>query len=127
MDIREMNVLVLAYIGDSVYENYVRHFLVEQGVSNVDMLQTESIQYVSAKAQASFLKCFLDRDFFTDEEMNIVKRARNYKSNRHPKNCDIITYKHATALEAVIGYLDLTNNQDRIKCIMSLIFGGNLC
>lgn len=127
MDIREMNILVLAYIGDSVYENYVRHFLVDQGISNVDQLQTESIQYVSAKAQASFLKNLLEKDFFTEDEMNVIKRARNYRSNRHPKNCDIITYKHATALEAVIGYLDLVHNQNRIECITKLIFGGNLC
>ncbi len=127
MDIREVNILVLAYIGDVVYESYVRHFLVEKGISHVDQLQTESIQYVSAKAQASFLKVLLDQGFFTDEEMDIVKRARNYRSNRHPKNCDILTYKHATALEAVIGYLDLIHHQDRIKCITDLIFGGNLC
>lgn len=127
MNIREMNILVLAYIGDTVYENYVRHFLVERGISHVDQLQKESIQYVSAKAQASFLKALLDQNFFTDEEIDIVRRARNYRSSRHPKNCDILTYKHATALEAVIGYLDLMNCQNRIKCIMNLIFGGNLC
>lgn len=127
MNIREMNILVLAYIGDTVYENYVRHFLVKYGISHVDQLQKESIQYVSAKAQASFLKALLDQNFFTDEEMDIVRRARNYRSSRHPKNCDILTYKHATALEAVIGYLDLMNCQNRIKCIMDLIFGGNLC
>ena len=51
----EINVLVLAYIGDCVYENYVRHFLVNKGIGNVNDLQTESIKYVSAKAQASFL------------------------------------------------------------------------
>ena len=126
MNVLEMNVLVLAYLGDTIYENYIRHFLVNKGISNVDSLQKESINYVSAKSQAKFLKELIDINFFTDDEMDVIRRARNDRSNRHPKNCDIITYKHATALEAVIGYLDLINNNERIKCIMNTILGGNL-
>lgn len=126
MNVLEMNVLVLAYLGDTIYENYIRYFLVNKGISNVDSLQKESINYVSAKSQAKFLKELIDINFFTDDEMDVIRRARNYRSNRHPKNCDIITYKHATALEAVIGYLDLINNNERIKCIMNTILGGNL-
>ena len=112
MNILEINVLVLAYIGDCVYENYIRHYLVNKKISNVDDLQTESIKYVSAKAQAEFLHKLIDNSFFTEEEESVIRRARNYKSNRHPKNCDIVTYKHATALEAVIGYLDLQGNKE---------------
>ena len=126
MNVLEMNVLVLAYLGDTIYENYIRHFLVNKGISNVDSLQKESINYVSAKSQAKFLKELIDINFFTDDEMDVIRRARNYRSNRHPKNCDIITYKHATALEAVIGYLDLINSNERIRCIMNTILGGNL-
>ena len=66
----------------------------------------------------------IEDDFFTDEEMNVIKRARNYKSSSHPKNCDIITYKYATGLEALIGYLELLNNRDRIDEIMKNILGG---
>lgn len=119
----EINVLVLAYIGDCVYENYVRHFLVNKGIGNVNDLQTESIKYVSAKAQASFLNEMIDNSFFTEEEISVIKRARNYKSNSHPKNTDIITYKHATALEAIIGYLDIVDNKKRIDEIMKYILG----
>lgn len=119
----EINVLVLAYIGDCVYENYVRHFLVNKGIGNVNDLQTESIKYVSAKAQASFLNEMIDNSFFTEEEISVIKRARNYKSNSHPKNTDIITYKHATALEAIIGYLDIIDNKKRIDEIMKYILG----
>ena len=126
MNVLEMNVLVLAYLGDTIYENYIRHFLVNKGISNVDSLQKKSINYVSAKSQAKFLKELIDINFFTDDEMDVIRRARNYRSNRHPKNCDIITYKHATALVAVIGYLDLINNNELIKCIMNTILGGNL-
>ena len=127
MNVLEVNVLVLAYIGDSIYENYVRHFLVNSGISDVDTLQKKSISFVSAKSQAAFLKRLLDDDFFDDDELSVIRRARNYKSSRHPKNCDILTYKHATALEAVIGYLDLKNDKKRVKCIMETIFGGYIC
>jgi len=119
----EVNVLVLAYLGDTIYENYVRHYLINKGIGNVNDLQTESINYVSAKNQAKFLEDMINNNFFSDEELSVIKRARNYKSNSHPKNTDIITYKHATALEAIIGYLDLKNNKSRIDEIMKYILG----
>ena len=123
MNVLEINVLVLAYLGDCIYENYVRHFLINKKIGNVNDLQTTSINYVSAKAQAKFLNELINVDFFNDKELSVIKRARNYKSNSHPKNTDILTYKHATALEAVIGYLDLTNNKNRIDEIMKYILG----
>lgn len=121
MNVLEINVLVLAYLGDTIYENYVRHYLISKGIGNVNSLQTESINYVSAKAQAKFLEELINEDFFTEDEISVIKRARNYKSNSHPKNTDIITYKHATSLEAVIGYLDLINKKDRIDLMMKKI------
>jgi len=123
MNVLEINVLVLAYLGDTIYENYVRHYLINKGIANVNDLQTESINYVSAKNQAKFLEEMINNNFFSEEELSVIKRARNYKSNSHPKNTDIITYKHATALEAVIGYLDLKNNKNRIDEIMKYILG----
>lgn len=123
MSVLEINVLVLAYLGDTIYENYVRHYLVKQGIANVNDLQKTSINYVSAKAQAKFLEEMLKEEFFSDDEINVIKRARNYKSSNHPKNTDIITYKHATGLEAVIGYLDLLGKKDRIDLIMKRILG----
>lgn len=121
MDIREVNVLVLAYLGDAIYEIYVRRYLIDRGIANVNDLQNESLKYVSAKGQASFLKEMLDSDFLTNDEIDIVKRARNYKTTSHPKSCDIVTYKYATGLEALIGYLELTNKKERIDKIMSFI------
>ena len=119
--IKEINVLVLAYLGDTIYEDYVRLFLIKKGISNVNDLQTESIKYSSAKAQASILKRLMDDNFFSEEELDIIKRARNHKSISHPKNCDIVTYKHATGLEALIGYLKLDNKENRIDDIMKSI------
>lgn len=121
MNVLEINVLVLAYLGDSIYENYVRKYLINKGIANVNDLQTESIKYVSAKRQASFLDILMNNNFFSEEELSVVRRARNYKTTSHPKSCDIITYKYATGLEALIGYLDLTNNKERIDKIMSFI------
>ena len=127
MDVREVNVLVLAYLGDTIYEDYIRKYLISLGINNVDELQMKSVNYVSAKHQAEFIKKLLDENLLSEEEVDVFKRARNYKSTSHPKNCDIVTYKHATGLEAVIGYLELTNNRVRIDEIMEYILGGSLC
>ena len=121
MDVREVNVLVLAYLGDTIYENYVRRYLINSGIGNVNDLQKEAIKYVSAKKQASFVTEMLSLSFFLDDEVDVIKRARNYKTTSHPKNCDIVTYKYATGLEAVIGYLSLINKDERIDIIMSFI------
>ena len=123
---KDINVLVLAYLGDNVYEYYVRKFLVEKNISSVDVLQKTAVNYVSAKSQASFLEQLINNDFFSEEELSIIKRARNHKGHGHPKNCDIVTYKHATALEALIGYLKLEKRDDRIESIMSFILGGSI-
>ena len=69
----------------------------------------------------------MNNDFFNEEEIYIIKRARNHKGVSHPKNCDIVTYKHATALEALLGYLKLENKEERIKEIMDKILGGSIC
>lgn len=127
MDIREINVLVLAYLGDTIYEDYIRKYLISLGINNVDELQKRSVNYVSAKSQVKFIKEMLEKNLLSEDEVDVFKRARNYKSTSHPKNCDIVTYKHATGLEAVIGYLELTNNRARIDEIMEYILGGSLC
>jgi len=121
MDVREVNVLVLAYLGDTIYENYVRKYLINSGIGNVNDLQKEAIKYVSAKSQASYVTEMLSQNLFLEDEVSVIMRARNYKTTSHPKNCDIVTYKYATGLEAVIGYLSLINKNERIDKIMSFI------
>ena len=98
MTAKEVNSLVLAYLGDVIYEGYVRRFLISKGYCHVDELQKHAVTYVSAKHQAEFLKQMIDCNFLLEEELDVVKRARNYKTTSHPKNCDIITYKYATGL-----------------------------
>ncbi len=123
MDINNMNILVLAYLGDNIYEYYIRKYLINKGIADVNSLQSESIKYVSAKAQKEIVDKLISDNFFTEDELDVFKRARNHKGNRHPKNCDIVTYKYATGLEAVIGYLELTSKRDRIENIMNNIIG----
>ena len=123
MNLLEVNVLVLAYMGDTVYEDYIRKYLINKGIGNVNDLQTESLKYVSAKSQAKYLTEMMNNNMLSEKELDIVKRARNYKTTSHPKSCDIITYKYATGLEALIGYLYLDGNIERVNEIMNFIIG----
>ena len=116
-----MNNLVVAYLGDAVYELYIREYLINKGIAKVKELQKESIKYVSANSQATFLKEMIDNNYFNEEEIRIIMNARNQKNNHKPRNCDIITYKYATGLEALIGYLYLNDKKYRIDEIMEYI------
>ena len=118
------NVLALAYIGDAVYSLYIRKFLIDKGICKVDKLQKDSINYVSAKAQAKFVEDMINSNFLNDSELNIFYRARNHKGTRHPKNTDIITYKYSTGFEAIIGYLYMNNNIDRLEEFIKFILEG---
>lgn len=104
------NILVLAYLGDSVFELYIREYLITK-FAKVNTLQNEAIKIVSAKGQANLIKRLIDNDKLTDEELNVFNRGRNAKCAHHPKNTDIVTYKHATGFEALIGYLYLENKK----------------
>ena len=118
---KNINSLSLAYLGDAVYELYIRKHLVKKNLK-VNELQKKSVDYVSAKAQSKYLDKLIENNILTNEEIEIVKRARNHKSHSS-KSADIITYKKSTGLEALIGYLEITNNKDRIKEIMKYIVG----
>lgn len=117
------NVLALAYLGDAIYECYIREYLLQKGNRKVKELQAQSISYVSAKNQCKFLKTMIENQFLTEEELDIVLRARNHKSHKSPKNTDVATYKYATGLEALIGYLYLEEKKNRIDEIMKWITG----
>ncbi len=126
-DPKTMNTTALAYIGDAVYEIYVReHVLAASGQlghtqpqstaakgqaafgAHVDALHKHAIRYVRADGQAKALRAMLKDGFLTAEEEALVRRARNHKSASKPKNADAMDYKYATALEALIGYWHLT-------------------
>ncbi len=121
MDVNMINVITLAYMGDAVYEVYIREDLIKKGIAKVEDLQKEAIKYVSAKSQARILKYLLDIGYLSNEEIDVVKRGRNYKRGSHPKNTDIITYKNSTGFEALIGYLYLSDKIDRVTEIVNFI------
>lgn len=126
MDLNLVNIITLAYIGDAVYEVYIREYLIKKGIAKVDELQREAVKYVSAKSQCKILERLIDNDILNENELDIVKRGRNYKRTSHPKNTDIITYKMSSGFEALIGYLYLNNEKDRLDKIISYILEGDM-
>ncbi len=124
MDINGINVITLAYLGDAIYEVYIRNHLIRKGIAKVEELQKEAIKYVSAKSQSKILNFLIDNNYLSNDEIDIIKRGRNYNRLSHPKNTDIITYKMATGFECLIGYLYLDDKNYRIDEIMNYIFGG---
>ncbi len=118
-DIKMLNPLVLAYVGDSVYCTFVRTLLVSGGHGQVAKLHKMSIEFVKAKAQADILGRI--NELLTPEEQDIVRRGRNTKSSTVPKNADILDYRYATGFEALIGFLYLTGQTDRLMEVINMI------
>ncbi len=112
--------LVMAYMGDTIYEQYVREYLIRKGLSKIGELQKSSLDYVSAKSQRAHLETLIATNFLTNEELEIVKWGRNAKGAR-TKHADIVTYRLATGLEALIGKLYFQGNIKRIQEIMNFI------
>ena len=116
------NPLVMAYMGDTIYEQYIREFLIKQGITKIGELQHRSLDYVSANSQRKHLERLETAGFLTEEELEIVKWGRNAKGAK-TKHADIVTYRLATGLEALIGKLYFAGKNDRIKEIMDFIIG----
>jgi ribonuclease-3 family protein len=113
-----MNTAALAYLGDAVFELYVRKYIVDAGVSHADRLHRAAVKYVNAGAQAGVIKAMLDgrTDILTDEDEKVLaRRARNRKSASRPKNADPMDYKWATAFEALLGYYYVTEQTRKIE------------
>ena len=117
----EINILILAYLGDAVYEKFIREYFIKKGYPNVKSLQEASLSFVSAKSQSKIVKKLIEEAFFEEDEFDVFKRARNAKSHHKPKNTDVITYKYATALEAVIGYLSYMGKEERLTALLEKI------
>ncbi|MGQ5709846.1 Mini-ribonuclease 3 [Lactobacillus sp. LL6] len=105
----------LAYLGDAVYEIYIRRHLIKGGVVKPQVLQRDATHYVSAKAQAGLITKLQEEKMLTDEELAAFKRGRNAKSHTKAKNTSLKTYQLSTGFEAVWGYLDLAGKGERVK------------
>lgn len=116
-DALQYSSLVLAYMGDAVYEKYVREYVIKQGLCNNGILHKKSIKYVSAKGQCEVLKKIEEK--LNDDEKDVVRRGRNSNPHSSAKNADIVEYKYATGFEALIGYLYLSEQTDRLNEVLS--------
>lgn len=120
LNVKQLNSLALAYIGDAVYEVHVRHYLIKSGRIRPNDLHQEAVSFVAATAQAAIIHDWLDRDLLSDEEAAVVRRGRNAKSHSTPKNMPIHAYRYATAFEALIGYHFLLDNEVRLTELLDL-------
>lgn len=118
-DVKQLNPLALAYMGDAVLEQKIREYLLLKGSTKPNNLHREATHYVSAKAQKLIVHHLLDEQYFTEEELAIFKRGRNAKSNTVPKNTDVQTYRTSSGFEAVIGFLYLTQQRERLQNMLS--------
>lgn len=113
IEVNQMSPLVWAYIGDSVYEQHIRHYLVTNTKYKPHKLHIEATKFVKAAAQAKILEQL--EECLTEEEKEIVRRTRNTKNHHLPKNSNVQEYMYATAFEGLIGYLHLTKQEERLK------------
>lgn len=113
---QQMNAVVLAYIGDGVYELFVRTLVVQSG-GKVNTMHKQSVEYVKASSQALALQHIADE--LDDQEMAVVRRARNNKNISVPKSSNHTEYRQATGFEALIGYLFLNKKEERLKYLMT--------
>jgi len=121
IDNKLLNPLTLAYMGDAVLDQHVREYIVLKLKAKPNRLHQEAKRYVSAKSQAQTLEFLMENNWFTEDELDIVRRGRNAKSYTKAKNTDIQTYRKSSGLEAVIGYLYLEKEQERLTALLERV------
>lgn len=114
-DYKQLNGLALAYVGDAIYEVYIRDYLIDQGQTRPNQLHKLATHYVSAKAQAALIHAMQEENILTEEEGLFYRRGRNSKSYTSAKNADITTYRISTGFEALMGYLHLSKQTVRLE------------
>lgn len=116
-DYRTLNITVLAYMGDAVYERFVRERMIRGSIPvRADLMHKASVAYVNAFAQEQAIKGLMPS--LSEAETGVVRRARNHRITSKPKNADPVTYKWATAFEALLGYLYLDGQEERLSRIL---------
>lgn len=117
---KQLNSLALAYMGDAIYDVFIRRHLLASGKTKPHRLHSEATRFVSAKAQAATLKTLIGQGCLKEKELEVVRRGRNAKSGTIPKNTDVQTYRHSTAFEALIGWLYLADERARLREIIDM-------
>ncbi len=118
-EFKQLNGLALAYVGDAVYELAVRRYLIAEGDTKPNQLHNKATRFVSAKAQFWLMEEMESESLLTDAEMAVFKRGRNAKSHTKAKNADVRTYRTSSGFEALIGYIYLMENTERLDEIMN--------
>lgn len=118
VDVNLINGIALAFVGDAVYSYYIRRHLIFQGQTKPNKLHYLATKYVSAKAQASLIQAMLEAQLLTEKEKDIYKRGRNTNSHTKAKNADVVTYRMSTGFEAIMGYLDMTGQTERLELLI---------
>lgn len=118
IDPKTLSPLVLAYIGDAIYEILVRTTVLTDGNAPVNKLHKKARDFVNAKAQAEFY--FRIESALTETETAVFRRGRNAKSFTTPKHADLMDYRHATGLEALFGYLYLAGDMERVLTLFRM-------
>ncbi len=113
-DYKQVNGIVLAYMGDAIYEVYIRKHLLDEGMTKPTRLHHRATHYVSAKAQAMLIKKMGEQELLTPEEQEYFRRGRNAKSYTSAKNTSVVTYRISTGFEALFGYLYLSGQTKRL-------------
>ena len=119
-ELNTLSPLTLAFLGDSVYEMFVRTKILSGGNRPANELHKIAVGYVKAKAQSDAAHKILD--MLTEEELSVYKRGRNTNIHTVPKNADMADYRHATALETLIGYLYLKGDEERLLQVLNVAF-----
>lgn len=118
IDEKLLNGAALAFIGDGVYDLFIRQHVLEEGVTHPHLLTKMAVRYVSAQAQAKIMRYWLhEANFLSEEELGYYKRGRNYKGNSKAKNASIGDYRQATGFEALMGWLYLSGQSDRLQIL----------
>lgn len=115
--LNEVNTTALAYMGDAVYEQAVREYILKKGSYNVNSMHRLATDFVKASAQAKVIKTMFDE--LSESEQSLVRRARNRKYSTKARNADPVTYKWATAFEALVGYLYLAEYDERLEWVLA--------
>lgn len=115
VDVNLINGIALAFEGDAIYSTYIRKHLIFQGLTKPNQLHRKTTRYVSAKAQAMLITKMLEVQLLSEKEEDIYRRGRNADSHTKAKNTDVVTYKMSTGFEAVMGYLHMTEQIERLE------------
>jgi len=117
---REYSPLALAYIGDTVYDLFIRTKVIAKGNRHVTEMHKESVSFVRAHSQS--VSAYALEDVLTEDEMRVLKWGRNAKSNTTPKNADVTEYRMATGFETLVGYLYLSGEDERLAYLMEIAY-----